>query len=86
MLSALAAGVASVAFTAGMNVPTIVAKKTASTSPVTDRKAAFGLSASRRVASSADGPRVARPNSRAAAAVRYGPASTRPTIVTSRPG
>src|SRR6266487_392229 len=54
LLSAPAVGVASVAFTAGTIRPTIVPRKTASTSPVTARKAPRGLSASRRVARSAD--------------------------------
>ncbi len=86
MLSAVLVGDASVAFTAGTSVPTIVPRKTASTSPVTDRKAAFGLSASRRLASSGAAPRDIEPNSRAVAQVNHGPAITSPTIVRSSPG
>ena len=86
MLSESLVGVASVAFTAGTSVPTIVPRKTASTSPVTERNAVFGLSASRREASSADDPRDEAPNSRDATEVSHGPAITRPTIVISRPG
>ena len=86
LLSAPAVGVCSVAFTAGTIRPTIVPRKTASVRPVTARKAPFGLSASRRVASSADDPLAVRPKSRAACAVSQGPAITRPIIVRSSPG
>ena len=71
---------------AGTSVPTIVPRKTASTSPVTDRKAPPGLSASRLLASSPEEPRAVRPNSAAACAVIHGPAMTRPIIVTRMPG
>jgi hypothetical protein len=67
-------------------VPTIVPRKTASTSPVTDRKAAFGSSASRLLASSVAAPSDIEPNSRAVAQVNHGPAITSPTIVSSSPG
>jgi hypothetical protein len=79
-------GDASVAFTAGTSVPTIVPRKTASTSPVTERKAAFGLSASRRLARSGAAPAETDPTSRAVAHVNHGPAITSPTIVRSSPG
>ena len=86
LLSAPAVGVCSVAFTAGTIRPTIVPRKTARVRPVTARKARFGLSASRRLASSADDPLADRPKSRAACAVSHGPAITRPIIVSRIPG
>src|SRR5262249_21386240 len=86
LLSAPAVGVGPVAFPAGTIKPAIVPRKTASTSPLTARKAPFGLSASRRVASSAEDPLVTRPKSRAACATSQGPATTRPIIVRSSPG
>ena len=86
LLSAPAVGVCSVAFTAGTIRPTMVPRKTASVRPVTARKARFGLSASRRLASSADDPLASRPKSRAASPVSHGPAITRPIIVRMSPG
>src|SRR6266702_4529973 len=66
LLSALALGVAIVKLIAGSSPATTVPRNTASTSPLTDRKAAFGLSASRRAASSEDVPFMNLPSRRAA--------------------
>ena len=52
----LGAGVAVIDLMAGSSPATTVPRNTASTSPLTDRNAAFGLSASRRAASSGDAP------------------------------
>src|SRR5215470_7936188 len=71
---------------AGSSPATIVPRNTASTSPLTDLKAALGLSASLRAASSDDVPDISLPNNRAACAVSQGPAITRPIRITSRPG
>ncbi len=64
----------------------MVPRNTASTSPLTDLNAAFGLSASRRAASKAEAPFMNRANARAACAVSHGPPSTRPIRMTIRPG
>ena len=83
---AIAFGVASSDSTVGISAPTIVPRNTASTSPRTARKAALGLSASRREASSGDAPFSTRAHHRAVTAVSHGPAITRPIMVSSRPG
>jgi hypothetical protein len=57
---------------------------TASTSPLTDRYAARGLSASRRAASTAGPLRATRASSRAALMVSQGPATMRPTMTRTR--
>ena len=84
--SAVAFDDASSDSTAGTSAPTIVPRNTASTSPRTARNAALGLSASRRAASSGDAPFSTRAHQRALTAVSQGPAITRPTMVSSRPG
>ncbi len=86
LFSAAAFGVATIESSVGTSAPTIVPRNTASTSPLTDLKAPFGLSASRRAASSGDGPCATRANSHATAAVSHGPAITRPIMMMSRPG
>src|SRR6266567_9085160 len=86
LLSALALGVAIVKLTAGSSPATTVPRNTASTSPLTDLKAAFGLSASRRAASSEDVPFISLPSRRAACAVSQGPPATRPIRMMRRPG
>ena len=85
LLSDLALGVAVIDSTTGSSPATMVPRKTARTSPLTERKAAFGLSPSRRAASSGDAPPDLR-SSRAAWAVSHGPATTRPIRMMSRPG
>ena len=86
LFRAAAFGVASSDSTTGTSAPIIVPRNTASTSPRTARKAALGLSASRRAASSGDAPFSTRAHHRAVAAVSHGPAITRPIMTTSRPG
>src|SRR6266702_204302 len=86
LLSAVALGVAVRESTAGRSPATTVPRNTASTSPLTDLNAAFGLSASRRAASKADAPCMNRANARAACAVSQGPPTTRPIRMTIRPG
>jgi hypothetical protein len=71
---------------AGISPATRVPRNTASTRPLTDRNAAFGLSASRPAAKIGDAPRLSRGSSRAARAVIHGPPTTRPTMMISRPG
>src|SRR4029453_8870489 len=85
-LSALALGVAVVELTAGRSPATTVPRKTARTRPLTVLNAAFGLSASRRAARSADAPVMDRASSRAAWVVSHGPPTTRPTRMRIRPG
>ena len=84
--SAVEFGVATSESRVGTSVPTIVPRNTASTRPRTARNAALGSSASRRVASSGDGPPSTRVPSRASAQVSHGPAMTRPIMLTSSPG
>lgn len=60
--------------------------QSASTSPLTARKPAFGSSASRRPAISTVGRPVRRAISRAPTMVSHGPASTSPPRISTMPG
>ena len=86
LLSAAAFGVVLSDSTAGISVPAIVPRNTASTSPRTARNAALGLSSSRRVASSGEAPFRIRAHHRAVVAVSHGPATISPIMTMSRPG
>src|SRR5215475_4928323 len=85
LLSAVALGVAVVDSTAGSRPASTVPRKTASTSPRTDLKAALGLSLSRREARSAKALELNLDNRRAARAVSHGPEATRPIRMTMSP-
>ena len=85
-MSAVADGVAVVSFTVGISPASIEPRNTARTSPLTARNAAFGVSASRRAASSAGAAPVRRASKRAATEVSHGPATTSPISVSSSPG
>jgi hypothetical protein len=86
LLSALALVVAVVALMAGSRAATAVPRKTARTSPLTERNAAFGLSASRRAAKIGAAPPPSFGSSLAACAVSHGPPITSPIMMTSSPG
>ena len=64
---------------------TVVMNK-ASTRPLTARKAALGSSARRRAAIRVPGRLVRRAMTRAVAMVSHGPARTRPTMMSAKPG